>query len=281
MKASQAKRSQWIYVVLIMMLLALIGFSTLPLINSILDEQQRQTQTGNQESAMSQQQTQLETQAQGYEMVLQREPDNPVALRGLLEIRLQQNDLTRAIKPLERLAEINPEQVDYGILLAQAKQQIADYEGAAASYRRILAQQPANVKALQGMVNLLLAQKRPEQAIALLQDTIKTLSNNKPDDTTQLGIDLASIELMLGQVYVTQERYAEAIAVYDQAFTNHPQDFRPQLAKAMVLQQQGKDADAQPLFANAISLAPAKYKDQIKQIAMKSSSNGTKTDPLP
>ena len=67
---------------------------------------------------------QLQAQAQGYELVLQREPKNQTALQGLVEIRLQMNDFDRIIKPLEMLVRVSPEQEQYQILLATMKKQV-------------------------------------------------------------------------------------------------------------------------------------------------------------
>ena len=36
------------------------------------------------------------------------------------------------------------------------------------------------------------------------------------------------------------------------------------------MRQQGKTAEAEPLFTTAVSLAPAQYKDQIKRLATES-----------
>lgn len=67
---------------------------------------------------------QLQAQARGYEMVLQREPENQIALQGLVEIRLQMKDFEGTIEPLETLARLNPEQEQYKTLLATIKQQV-------------------------------------------------------------------------------------------------------------------------------------------------------------
>ncbi|NES80599.1 MAG: tetratricopeptide repeat protein, partial [Moorea sp. SIO2B7] len=120
------------------------------------------------------------------------------------------------------------------------------------------------MNALQGMVSLLLQQNRPEAAIGLLQDTLKTAA--QPDSEQSTSIDITSIKLLLAQIYASQKRYTEAIAVYDQTIKTNKEDFRPILAKALVLQDQGKQAEAKPLFTTALSLAPARYKDQIKQM---------------
>jgi cytochrome c-type biogenesis protein CcmH/NrfG len=74
------------------------------------------------QSAAVSKNAQLEAQEQGYELVLQREPENQIALKGLVQVRLQMDDLQGAVAPLEKLVELNPEQAAYKALLAQVKQ---------------------------------------------------------------------------------------------------------------------------------------------------------------
>ncbi len=211
----------------------------------------------------------LEKEAQSYEVWLQKEPNNERALRGLLDTRLQLGDISGAVVPLDQLAQLNQGNEDYAILLGQVKQKAADYEGAAAEFKKILLLDPTNVKALQGMVDLMLEQNRPEGAIGLLQQTLKDMGKPKEDQTIEIDSEkVTSIQLMLGQVYVDQKRTTEAIAIYEQAAAINRADFRPVLAKAMILKDQGKDAQAKPLFTTAITLAPAKYRDQIKEMAV-------------
>lgn len=226
-------------------------------------------------------QDELQAQARGYQLVLQREPDNETALKGLLFtqlelVRLGVADVKTTIEPLEKLAKLKPENTEYSVLLAQARQQTGDREGAAKAYRSILESQPGDVKALQGLVSLLLAEGRPEAAIGLLQDTLESAPNlNQIKPNT---VNVISVQLMLGQVYAEQERYADAINVYDNAIKANKEDFRPVLAKALVLQKQGKNQDAKSLFNSAANLAPAQYKDQIVKLA---SSSPAAASPAP
>lgn len=216
-------------------------------------------------SAQVDRQEELEAQANGYELVLDREPNNQTALRGLLEVRLELGDIEGTIAPLERLVELNPDQTDYAVLLAQANEQIGDREAAAQVYREILLSQPGNINALQGLVALLMDQSRPEAAIGLLEDTL-----NLADEANQVqpgSVDVVSVQLLLGRVYVDAGRDQEALSVYDDAIIQDELDFRPVLAKAIVLQGIGRNDEAQPLFEQAAAMAPAQYRDQINQFA--------------
>lgn len=270
-------RNRWIVqVVLAVAILAFVGVSVIPIIGAFNNTPPSSQNTASTRGSLSSadQKSKLEDEARGYEQVLQREPENQTALKGLLQARLQllsqkdksevkPADIQVVIEPLEKLAKLNPEQSEYSVLLAQAKQQIGDREGAAQAYRSILSTKPGDLKALQGMVALLMSQQRPEAAIGLLQET---LSNAAQANTIQPGsVDIVAVQVLLGSVHASQKRYAQASSVYDQAIKKDPKDFRPVVAKAMLLKQQGKDADAKPLFDSAAALAPAKYRDEIKK----------------
>ncbi|MBV5260176.1 tetratricopeptide repeat protein [Synechococcus moorigangaii CMS01] len=224
----------------------------------------------------------LEKDQQSYEIWLEKEPGNEKALRGLLDTSLKLDDLENVAVALDGLAEIHSDNPDYLVLLGQVKQEAKDYEGAAATYKKILLGDPTHINALQGMVDLLLVQNRPEGAIELLQTTLKDMGQLTEDETIEIDPEkVTSIQLMLGQIYVSQKRFGEAIALYDQAAKVNKTDFRPVLAKAIVLKNQGNEAAAKPFFLNAISLAPATYKDQIKEMAVLSEADLKALEAVP
>jgi cytochrome c-type biogenesis protein CcmH/NrfG len=72
--------------------------------------------------ATAAQEEQLKAQASGYETVLQREPENQVALQGLVQTRLQLKDFQGALAPMETLVKLNPDKADYKALLAGIKE---------------------------------------------------------------------------------------------------------------------------------------------------------------
>ena len=273
MRASQSKRSPWLYFFLILALLVFLSLYMMPLLGLIGAGRGNSSSTTITpiQNISSERQQELETEAQGFELVLQREPDNANALRGLLDIRLKQGDIKGAIKPLERLANLNKAETGYKILLAQAKEQIKDYDGAIDTYRQVISSQPGNMNALEGLVALFLKQNHSQKAIGELQKIITVAP--QVNSTEGNSIDVTAVKLLLAKVYVKQERYQAAIAVYDQAIDANKQDWRPVLAKAMVLQEQGQESEANSLFNQAIEIAPVKYKSQIQQIITSSATS--------
>lgn len=214
--------------------------------------------------------TKLQGTIDGYKAVLEREPDNQTALAGIIDAQNKLGNLEGVLEPLERLAELNPDTPEYSILLAQTKQQLNDLEGAAQIYRRVLTKNPGSVPALEGLVALLVSQERTEAAVGLLRDTLNTA-----DQTNELApgsVDKLSVKLLLGQVFVEQEKYDDALKMYDEAIADAKAasptlpDFRPTLAKALVLQEKGDTTAAKTLFDEALGMAPTQYKDGVQKL---------------
>ncbi len=112
----------WQKVVVIVSGLALLGVMVFPMMGSL-----NQSSSSNQQTtanADGSPEERLKAIAQGYEKVLEREPNNPTALQGLVEARLQLRDLEGAIAPMEKLVSLYPEQEQLGTILKTMKEQL-------------------------------------------------------------------------------------------------------------------------------------------------------------
>jgi predicted Zn-dependent protease len=74
------------------------------------------------EAVTTEAKSRLKTQEQSYLTVLEREPENQIALEGLLIVQLEMNDAEGAIETLEKLVELNPGQEDYQEYLQELQQ---------------------------------------------------------------------------------------------------------------------------------------------------------------
>lgn len=273
---SQARNRWMVFLVLGLAGVGLIGASVAPLIAAFNNGQSanEETATANNtrrtSSPAAAQISKLKKDVQFYQRLSQEEPESTAALKRLIEARLQllslkQGDIKAVIEDLEKLVNKAPEQAEYAVLLGQAKQQVGDKEGAAKAFRSALKAKPGDSKVLEAYVSLLLQQKRPQQAISLLKDNLSTAA--KANKVEPGSLDVTAVQTLLGSVYAKEKRYGEAIAAFDIAIENDKQDFRPVMAKALLLKQQNKIDEAKPLFAKATKLAPAKYKDEINRQA--------------
>ena len=114
-------RSRWfLNIVLVLGAVAFVGFSMLPLFENVIKESQPTTVATPtmSQTPMAELKSKLAGEARGYEVVLQQEPNNQIALQGLVNTRIQLGDLEGAIAPLEKLITLDPQ--DYRPVLVKA-----------------------------------------------------------------------------------------------------------------------------------------------------------------
>ena len=275
-------RNKFVLILLSLSVLAFLSISIIPLVSSLLNPPQESASQSVPGTVPTSNEIQLlEEQERGYQSVVDREPDNDRALRGLFETRAQLIQAGKRtpkdlIDPLEKLKVANPEQTDIAILLAQTHQQVGNREAAAKTYREVLAQSPANSNALQGLVSLFINENRPSAAESLIKNTLEANKNNTSDD-----YDKTAVELLLGNVYTAQKNYEKALSLYDRLLEETPEDYRLNLGKALAFQAQGKSDDAKFWFEKATDLAPAQLQDQIQQLSQTPSNPQGETSSTP
>ena len=240
----------WLKLMMVIGGAAFLGFSVLPFVGDFLAPTPTATPSSPDERV---------SEEKGLELVLEKDPNNPYALRALLEIRLRHKNLKGALPLLMRLAKNHPDVAEYHILLAQTQTELGDKEAAVGTYRAFLRRQPGNLLALVGVTDLLVQLQRPALAESLLHQSLLRVKPNQADVT--------GIQIQMARVYLAQGKIPPALALLEQLITQNPQDFRPLFAKAQLLQALGKPQEAQPLFRKAAELAPPEHRDEIRRLA--------------
>ena len=90
------------------------------------DQEIRPAVASAEPSSVSLPKSEMQAQAREYEIVLKSEPNNQMALEGLVNVRLQMRDRKGVVQPLEKLVKLNPTKQEYKTLLAQVKQEVGN-----------------------------------------------------------------------------------------------------------------------------------------------------------
>jgi len=108
----------------IMAIMSLVSFAGSGLFTVVPALQKALSKDAILNAAASAETISLQQQRQGFELVLKREPNNKVALEGLVKVRLQLKDGKGAVEALEKLKQSNPEREDYKVALEDLKKRL-------------------------------------------------------------------------------------------------------------------------------------------------------------
>ena len=103
--------------------LAFVGSTGVAIVSGLLRRDGNNQSAAIPETASVQEQ--LQSQARGYAKVLEREPENPTALEGLLQTSLLSGNLEAAIPAVETLIRLYPERTEYQELLTEINIRLA------------------------------------------------------------------------------------------------------------------------------------------------------------
>lgn len=183
----------------------------------------------------------------------------------------EMREYKRAATLLEKMTEKKPRDPDAFRLLGEVKYELKDYEGSVLAYRSAeRASESVDFEILRGLTNSLLAAKKPDEAVQMLLAARERLNKEKSsadsDGTVKISAEMRSdvdpiqVNLLLGKAYSDWGHISDAVAVYDQLISSHPDDFRGYLAKGIILKENGSLGDAERMFIQARFFAPDKAK---------------------
>lgn len=140
----KAKRKKvFITVLTIVGAISFLGSTSYGMVEIMRKGMDQPVKTATQDPAATKN-TELQARAKGYETVLQREPNNLVALEGLAMAKIELNDLQGAIAPLEKLAQLAPNNSIVLERLAAAKIEVNDVQGAIVILEKLVQLDPNN-----------------------------------------------------------------------------------------------------------------------------------------
>ncbi|KAH9621748.1 hypothetical protein KSS87_008583 [Heliosperma pusillum] len=215
----------------------------------------------------------LQSRLQQYREALIASPKDIVALEGAAVTLAELGKYAQAATYLEDLTKERPSDPDVFRLLGEVKYELKDYEASVSAYKNSnKVSKTVDFEVLRGLTNALLAAKKPDEAVQMLLETRERLNKEQLSDGTKTEngdqiVDPVQVELLLGKAYSDWGHVSDAVSVYDQLISSHPDDFRAYLAKGIILKQNGNVGDAERMFIQARFFAPEKAKVLVDQYA--------------
>ncbi|KAJ9180765.1 hypothetical protein P3X46_008974 [Hevea brasiliensis] len=195
-----------------------------------------------------------EEQERDLEEHLARHPDDTEALRSLMEVRIKARKLLGAIEVVDRLIELEPSEDEWPLLKAQIYSYSGEFESARKGFEEILEKDPLRVEAYHGLV---MAHSESGNSLDEVLKRIEAAMNKCKKEKKKS--DLRDFKLLIAQIRVIEEKYVDALKVYEELVKEEPRDFRPYLCQGIIYTLLRKKDEAEKKFEQFRKLVPKNH----------------------
>ncbi|KAL9228653.1 hypothetical protein vseg_004208 [Gypsophila vaccaria] len=184
-------------------------------------------------------------------------PNDVEALKSLMEVRIKNKKLAKAVEVINKLVEIEPQEKEWLLLRAHMYSYMGETELAKAEFEDIIAKEPARVEAYHGLV---MAVSQGEEGSGELdvvsgriKEAIEKCRKEKRKD------EVRDFRLLIAQVRVIEGNYDEALRIYQELVKEDPRDFRPYLCQGIIYTLMRKKDEADKQFEKYKRLVPQEH----------------------
>jgi lipopolysaccharide biosynthesis regulator YciM len=129
---------------------------------------------------------------------LKKKPDDPHAYLKLAEVYQKGGKVKKAIETLERASDLKKDKLEILFMEAQIYKTVKDYDGAARTFKEIVALNPNNREAMKELRDIYIEEKEWEEALKLQRKILKVSAKGEIDQekTLQQGLHYERARLM-------------------------------------------------------------------------------------
>ncbi|KAL3825968.1 hypothetical protein ACJIZ3_021997 [Penstemon smallii] len=180
-------------------------------------------------------------------------PSDVNVLKNLMEIKIKSKKLPEAIEILDRLIELEPDEIEWPMMKAHLYAYDGDFILAKNGFNELLKKDPFRVEAYHGLVTVASQEESSEELRSIekrVEEAIQLCEKEKK------GSDLRDFKLLLAQIRVLEGSYDDALKVYDDLVKEEPRDFRPYLCQGIIYTLLRKNNEAEKSFEKYRRLVP-------------------------
>lgn len=185
---------------------------------------------------------------------LSNHPGDIEALRALMELKIRARKIDETIGVIDRLIEIEPEEMEWPLLKANMHMYNDDHESAKKLFEEILKKDPLRVEAFHGLVMATSESNEP------LKGLLKRVEEAMESCRKQKRVsDVRDFRLLVAQIKVMEGDFSEALKSYQELVKEEPRDFRPYLCQGIIYTLLRKKDEAEKQFDKFRRLVPKNH----------------------
>ncbi|XP_068653197.1 protein SLOW GREEN 1, chloroplastic [Aristolochia californica] len=235
---------------LVCSLLFLGGFSFRPALASVnvpttssspLEEKREETQIG------------IDEDEDLYLRILEKNPRDVEALKVVLYGKMRKGKTKEAVEYVERLIDIEPDEVEWRLLQALSFELMGQLSKAKRLFKEVLEERPLLLRALHGLA-LVMHKNHEGAAVFEMLNKALELSRRKKRVTEE-----RNIKILIAQMHVVKGDFEEGLKRYQDLVNEDPRDFRPYLCQGIIYSLLDKKKEAEEQFENYRSFVPQEF----------------------
>ncbi|KAJ6419566.1 hypothetical protein OIU84_029634 [Salix udensis] len=192
-----------------------------------------------------------------YEKVLEKEPRNVEALKVVLHGKMRRGQTKEAVKYVERLIDIDPEEVEWRLLEALCYEMMGQLNKAKRMFNEILKERPLLLRALHGLALVMHKNLEGPAVFEMLNKALQVAHREKRVTEER------NIKILIAQMHVVKGDFEEALKKFQGLVSDNPLDFRPYLCQGIIYSLLDRKEEAAEQFETYRSLVPGEFPQRI------------------
>lgn len=180
-------------------------------------------------------------------------PDDVEALKTLMEMKIKSKKIPEAIEIIDRLVELEPEEVEWPMMKAHLFAYNGEFQLARSGFYELVKKDPFRVEAYHGLVTVASQEESSEELAVIERRVEEAMALCKKENKKT---DLRDFKLLLAQIRVLNGKYEDALRFYQELVKEEPRDFRPYLCQGIIYTLLRKNGEAEKSFDKYRRLVP-------------------------
>lgn len=191
-----------------------------------------------------------------FEKILERNPNDVDTLKILLYRDMKKGNTDEVVKYLNRLIEVEPNEVEWRLLQALSFELMGDLEEAKRLFREILKGRHLFIPALHGLA---LAMHKNHEGTAVFEMLNKALELAHLENRVT---EERNIRILIAQMHVVKGELEDALKLFQDLIDEDHRDFRPYLCQGITYSLLGKKKEADEQLEIYHNLIPEEYPEK-------------------